>query len=347
MLTQRIATSALTGLLVGGLAIAAACSSDDDDLAPSTGVCETSTMPFARSPWSEPHVEPPVRTEREAPSGVPERYAFWWDNPPTAGSNLATYWLTDDEDFVQSYTVILGVDWPHVGNVMQIGYLLDGVRVPSEIDGVTRTVHDVPIPADNRVDFTVRIDHGLFTDGAHSLDIQGHPYPTRALDGTLLPLTVFKNGVEFPPFVALPAELLPRDDSWTATRTEFHSEAGVPDGDRRLMPSPDGSFDVSLVVEPIDDDSQFCPGEPTVPLGVIALLDREQVPFADGSLVLRFEPRWSQRALATTRIEGLPLDAGHRIDLVMLGGLNRPTDTPSGEYSAWYGGTNRLAVVGW
>jgi len=274
-------------------------------------------------------------------------YALWRDNPPTAGSDRSTYWLTDDEDFVQSFTVVLGVDWPHVDNVMQVAYLLDGIRVPIEIGGIIRTVHDLPIPPDNRIDFTVRIDHSLFTEGAHSLDMQGHPYPTRAFDGTSLPLTVFKNGVEFAPFVPLPAELLPRDDSWTATRTEFHSESGVPDGDRRLAPSPDGSFDVSLVVEPVDDESQFCPDEPTVPLGVIALLDREQIPFADGSLVLRFEPRWSQRAIATTRIEGLPLDAGHRLDLIMLGGLNRPTDTPSGEISAWYSGTNRLGVVGW
>lgn len=121
----------------------------------------------------------------------------------------------------------------------------------------------------------------------------------------------------------------------------------MPDADRVLSPSSDGSFDVSLVVQPIDDPAAFCPDDPTVPLIVIALLDREQVAFADGSLVLRLEPRWSQRAIATTRIEGLPLDTGHHIDLIMLGGLNRPTDTATGEYSAWYGGTSRIGVVAW
>jgi hypothetical protein len=274
-------------------------------------------------------------------------FALWRTNPVTAGSHGLTYWLTGDEDFVQTYTVVLGTEWPYSSNVMQWFCLLDGIQIESDVGGVSALIHDLPIPATNRLEFTVRIDHSLFADGAHSLHMFGSPYLNSAFDAPLQHITVFKNGVVFPPYLPVAADLAPRDDSWSAPRTAIRSEFGLPDVSSFLPPSTDGSFDIDLVVQPGDDTPALCPGDPTVPLGVVAFLDRRQVPFADGSMVLRFEPHQSQRATMTTRLEGLPLDPGHRLDLVGLGGLNRPGETPAGEYSAWSGGLGGLSVVVW
>lgn len=320
----------------------------DDVPPPSAAVCDTTTVGFARVPWSEPHVDPLPPPETLAPSGPPETFAVYLENPATANSHGLTYWLTRDEDLVQTYTVVLSVDWPHLDSVSLVSFFIDGIQVASDVDGVVQDLHSLPFPADNKLAFSVRIDGSAFTDGAHTMMMALNPFPDQKRLAFYGRTTVFKNGVDFAPFAPTVGSLSPRDESWTASRTVIRSENGLPDNvSAYLLPSADGSFDVDLVVQPLDDTPALCPGDPTVPEGVIAVLDARQIPFADGSLVLRVEPHQSERAIFNTRIEGLPLDADHRLELYMLGGLNRPSSTPSGEFSVWFGGTDRIAVVGW
>jgi hypothetical protein len=230
---------------------------------------------------------------------------------------------------------------------MQMSYLLDGVQLESEIDGVSKLVHDIPIPIDGRIDFAARIDHAKFTDGAHRLSILGHPFPTRAFDEPSANLTVFKNGVEFAPVAAVATETRPRAP-FVRFRPVIRSEFGLVDDNGVLPPSSDGSYDLDLAVQAADGDIAECDEEVLVPLAVVAFVDRVQVPFSDGSMMLVVAPRFSEQAILSARIEGLPLDTGHRLDIFALGGLGRPGELVSGERTAWYGGgTGRLAVSVW
>jgi len=313
-----------------------------------SGICDTTTAGFARDPWSEPSVEAPPATVREAPSGGPPRsYALWYDNPRTAGSNGDTYWLTGDEDFVQSYTVILSEEWPFADNTFQVTYLLDGVQIESEIAGVSQFVHDIPIPAAGRLDVTVRVDHLNFSDGAHRLGIVSSAFPDRALGAPGLHLTVFKNGVEFAPLEPLVTETRPRE-AFTRPGRMIRSEFGFVGDNAFLAPSSDGSYDLELVVQAVEGEFAACSGDVVVPLAVVAFVDRLQVPFSDGSMMLLVAPRSSEQAILSARLEGLPLDAGHRLDLVRIGGLGFPGQLPSGEFTVWSrGGSGALAVAVW